>query len=52
LFVVEAGPSTCERSVIFRKRKYQLLPSPATESMDTNNRYRVSGYGYIPLLDD
>ena len=27
LFVVEAGPSTCERSVIFRKRKFQLLPS-------------------------
>ena len=29
LFMVEASPSTCEWSVIFRKQKFQLLPSYA-----------------------
>ena len=33
LCVVEAGPSTCERSVVFRKRKFQLLPSHAAVRM-------------------
>ena len=33
LFVVEAGLSTCERSVIVRKRKFQLLPSHAAVRM-------------------
>ena len=33
LCVVEAGLSTCERSVVFRKRKFQLLPSHAAVRM-------------------
>ena len=40
LFVVEAGPSTRERSVIFRKRKFPLLPSRAAVAS-----FPVSGPG-------
>jgi hypothetical protein len=33
LCVAEAGPSTCERSVMCRNRKFELLPSHAAERM-------------------